>query len=503
MDQSIMTAERSYSSPSPTRQRNSGGHTHGSTSGFSGVNPYEYIGVCNTQVGPLRSHRAFLKQLALGGITFLVPFIALAHIAGASILGPVSLGNQAKGLIPDSFLHFSPRNPGQALLVEKATQRAYLYRSTDLTQPFLVYPCSTGENSGPKSAQNDKRTPEGIYYVTNSFKEQELTSVYGVRAFPIDYPNPLDHELGRKGYGIWLHGTNESLKPRDTNGCVVFRNKDILELSRYIHMGQTPVIIIQKINFIEKGRLQREGAEFKRLVMGWLEAWRASHIERYMSFYGKDFVAQGINWHQWRAHKKRLSEKYGSIDIGIDDLQIFRENGVVLARFTQTYKADEFFSTGVKRLYLMKKSPEWKITYEFFTKKKELAGKVPADVATNRELSALKRLISGWQKAWQEKDLEGYMAAYAKDFFALGLDRDGWRRHKSELNRKCRRIRVEVRNLRIKLISSARAIVRFDQEYSSDRLHDHGTKTIQLVKRDGRWRIKKETWVPLKERGAR
>jgi murein L,D-transpeptidase YafK len=467
------------------------------------VNPCEYTGVCDTQVGPLRSHRAFLKQVALGGITSLVAFIAFAHIAGASILGPVSLGNQTKGLIPDSFLYFSPRNPGQALLVEKATQRAYLYRSTDLTQPFRVYPCSTGERSGPKSVRNDKRTPEGIYYVTNAFKEQELASIYGARAFPIDYPSPLDQELGRMGYGIWIHGTNEPLKPRDTNGCVVLRNKDILELSRYINMRQTPIIITQKINFMEKGRLQREGAEFKKLVTEWLEAWRVSKIERYMSFYGKDFVAQGKNWHQWRAHKKRLSEKYGSIDIGIDELQILRENGVVLARFTQAYKAEGFFSTGVKRLYLLKKSPEWKITYEFFTRQRKLAGKVPAEVASKRELSAIKRLISRWQEAWQEKDLEGYMAAYAEDFFALGLDRDGWRRHKAELNRKNRRIRVEVRNLRIKLMSSKRAIVRFDQEYSSDRLHDHGTKTIQLVKKDGRWRIKEETWVPLKERGAR
>lgn len=418
-------------------------------------------------------------------------------------MGPVRLGNQARGLIPDSFLYFSPRNPGQALLVEKATQRAYLYRSTNLAHPFRIYPCSTGENGGPKSVKDDKRTPEGIYYVTNSFKEQELASIYGVRAFPIDYPSPLDHELGRKGYGIWIHGTNEPLKPRDTNGCVVFRNKDILELSRYIHMRQTPIIITQKINFVEKGRLQGEGAELKKLVMEWIEAWRVSQIERYMSFYGKDFVAQGKNWHQWRAHKKRLGEKYGSIDIGIDDLQIFRENGVVLARFTQTYKADGFFSNGVKRLYLLKKSPEWKITYEFFTRQRKLAGKVPAEAASNRELSAIKRLISRWQEAWQEKDIEGYMAAYAKDFFAIGLDREGWRRHKSELNRKYRRIRLEVRNLRIKLMSSKRAIVRFDQEYSSDRLHDHGRKTMQLVKRDGRWRIKKETWVPLKGRGAR
>lgn len=448
-------------------------------------------------------HTSFLTHVSLRGIAFLVAFIALTHTAGASITGPVSLGNQAKGLIPDSFLYFSPRNPGQVLLVEKASQRAYLYQSTNLAHPFRTYPCSTGENSGPKSARNDKRTPEGIYYVTNSFKERELASIYGVRAFPIDYPSPLDQELGRMGYGIWIHGTNEPLKPRDTNGCVVFKNKDILELSRYIHERQTPIIITQKIRFVEEERLQREGEELKKLVMEWLESWRESHVERYMSFYGKDFVAQGKNWHQWRAHKKRLSEKYGKIDIRIDDLQILRENGVVLARFTQAYKANGFFSNGVKRLYLLKKSPEWKITYEFFTRKKVLAGKLPVDVARKMELSSIERLISRWQEAWQKKDLEGYMAAYAEDFTSSGLDRDGWRNHKAQLNRKNRSIRVELRDLRIKLISSERAIVHFDQEYHSDNHYDQGRKTIQLVKRDGRWRIKKETWVPLKRRGAR
>jgi len=95
------------------------------------------------------------------------------------------------------------------------------------------------------------------------------------------------------------------------------------------------------------------------------------------------------------------------------------------------------------------------------------------------------------------------MAAYAEDCFSGGLDRDGRRRHKAELNGKYRRIRVEVRDLRIKLISSERAIVHFDQEYSSDRHYDYGRKTLQIVKRDARWRIKNETWVPLKGRKPR
>lgn len=446
---------------------------------------------------------SLLQCAALLGIIVPAPGIALAHAQGDSVMGQIPSENHAEGLIPDHFLYLSPQNPVRALLVEKASQKAYLYRSTDLSRPFRTYPCSTGERSGPKSAQNDKKTPEGIYYVTNSFKEQELTSIYGVRAFPIDYPNPIDRELGRTGYGIWIHGTNQPLKPRDTNGCVVLRNEDILDLSQYIHEGQTPIIITQKINFAEEERLEREGAELKKLVMEWLKPLRESRVEQSTPVYAKDFMAPKKDWHQWSAHKKRLSETYGAMDREIDGLQIVRENGVVLARFIQTYRSDGSFIKGVKRLYLTKKSSEWKVAYEFFTKKTKFPAKASAEVATRMEASSIERLITSWKEAWQEKDIEGYMAAYAEDFRSGGLDKDGWRRHKAELNGKYCRIRVEVRDLRIQLLSSARAIARFYQEYSSDRHYDYGRKTLQIVKRDEKWRIKSETWVPLQGGKAR
>ena len=448
-------------------------------------------------------NRDFYKKSALIGITLLLSFLVFPHIARAAITEPVSLGTHAKILVPDSLLYFSYQNPGYLLLVEKSTQKAYLYQICNVDYPLKVYACSTGENRGPKCVKNDRKTPEGIYFITNSFKEQELSSVYGVRAFPIDYPNPLDRILGRKGYGIWIHGTNQPLKPRDTNGCIVFSNKDILELSRYISGRHTPIIITQKINFIERKGLQKEGSELKKFIMEWLETWKEGQIDRYMSFYRKDFDAQGKNWRQWRAHKRRLSRKYRTVDIKIDNLQILRENGIVLAKFDQTYSASGFFSNGVKRLYLQKKSPEWKITNEFFKKGKDLAHKAPAKVQREKGLLAITRLISNWQRAWQEKDLQSYMAMYSRDFFSLGLDRDGWKRHKSEINKRYSRISVEISNLHIRLLSFERATARFDQEYRSDKYHDKGKKTIQLVKRNGRWKIKTETWAPSSRKRAR
>ncbi len=465
-------------------------------------------------MGSLQVHRGLLHvdrdltvnwdfsiNRAFFALKLLLIVVIYPQITGAALRMPVGIGAREKILVPDSLLYFPLHRPGYVLVVEKSTQKAYLYATNSADRPFKVYPCSTGENRGPKSKRNDKRTPEGVYFTTNSFEKRDLPSIYGAGAVSIDYPNARDRQLGRKGYGIWIHGTNQTLKPWDTNGCVVLRNEDIVELSGYISERQTPIIITKEIKFIEKEQIQRERAEIKRLITDWVEAWRRGDIDLYISFYDTGFTAGGKNWRQWRSYKKRLTGKYGTIEITIDNLQILREGGTVLARFDQTYRADEFFSFGEKRLYLEKKSPEWKVVGEFFKKKEGLAYKADSRGWRQEASLGIKRLISEWRDAWEQKDLQRYMASYSEDFFSQGLDRDGWKRHKSELNRRYRQIRVTVSNLRIEHLSSTRAMVYFDQVYSSDRYHDRGKKTIELIKRNGQWKIKTEMWVPV-ETGA-
>ncbi len=383
-------------------------------------------------------------------------------------------------------------------MVDKAHQKAYLYDTQNLDGPLRVYPCSTGENRGPKTQKNDKRTPEGIYFVTNSFERKDLAPIYGDRAFPLDYPNVRDRKLGRKGYGIWIHGTNEVLKPRDTNGCIVFTNEGIRDLAGYISRRHTPVIITQQINFVGKEQLLRERAQIKSLIDDWTHAWKGGHIDRYMSFYAEDFTGQGKTRLQWRAYKKGLSQHYGAVDISIDNLQVLREGGILLAKFDQAYRADTFRSFGEKRLYLQKKSPEWKIVDEFFKRKDGLPPPPPP-----QDLAAVKQMIASWQQAWEQKDLNRYMAHYSDDCRAGGLTKNAWRRHKRRLNERYTTITVTLTNLAVEFLSTGEALVSFDQNYRSDHYHDWGRKTLHLVKRGGRWQIRRETWLQAAQRKAK
>jgi murein L,D-transpeptidase YafK len=320
-------------------------------------------------MGFVAVHRGLSLGVARPVIKLLLFFLALVYTAGVATAEPVPLGPETNTFVPDSLVYFSPQNKGYILLVEKAYQKASLYDVQNLDSPLMVYPCSTGENRGPKTQKNDKKTPEGIYFITNSFLRKDLTPIYGDRAFPLDYPNVRDRKLGRKGYGIWIHGTNEALKPRDTNGCIVFTNEDIRDLAGYVSKRHTPVIITQEINFVEKKRLLRERVQLKSFIDDWANAWKGGHIDRYMSFYAKDFTGQGKTRLQWGAHKKRLSQHYGGVEILIENLQVLREGAIVLAKFDQTYRADGFHSFGEKRLYLEQRSPDWKIVDEFFERR--------------------------------------------------------------------------------------------------------------------------------------
>ncbi len=438
--------------------------------------------------------------IAVGFVLSILPYESWS-----ALTAPVGLEEVLKGSVPDSLVYFSPDPSEYALLIEKSTQTAYLYRSDKLEKPFKIYDCSTGENHGAKFQNRDKRTPEGIYFITKVFEEKALSPTYGACALPINYPNKKDKKQGKKGYGIWLHGTNQELKPRDTNGCVVFNNSDIFEISKYLTKGRSPVIITEKLNFIPKEELQREKGKLEDFIMEWARAWQEKEIDEYMSFYFKEFTGKGKNWHEWKAYKKRLSEKYKDIDINIDNLRIFKENGVALAKFDQTYKAGAFFSFGEKELYLKRLSSQWNIVDEFFKNKPLVASKVSKpskprpSVDSEKEIHAIKAMISAWKNCWQNKELQGYMDRYSLDFSSQGMDREAWKRHKAQINREYERIKVAIKDLKVNIASPDRATVRFYQVYSSDKYKDAGIKTLQLVKRGGEWKIRREIWSPVKE----
>ncbi len=398
-------------------------------------------------------------------------------------------------LVPASLLYWPEEDSDYAILVDKSAQKVFLYRWDNLFAPVKVFNASTGENNGPKSTKNDKKTPEGVYFFTDCYKKNELAPRYGTRAFPIDYPNPMDKKKGRDGYGIWFHGLDKPLKPKDTNGCIALDNHNIDELATYIQLNDTPVVINSRIEMVSPDAQEKEKKQLLKVIEDWRRAWERKEIDQYMSFYSPRFTSDGKNREQWKKYKTLVANKYNEITVEIENLRLLKNDGIVMAKFGQRYSTERLESKGEKRLYLQQNSTEWKIVGEFFQKEKvrRFAPKKPY----GSSLEDIKRFIFSWKKAWQEKDLQTYMLCYDARFRSRGMDLEAWKKHRQRLNLKYQSVKVDVMGLSIVQVSNQTAKVSFKQNYLADEYLDFGLKNLLLVKRGEHWKIKEETWQRL------
>jgi len=459
--------------------------------------------------------------------------------------------------VPGPLLKWPEKGSEYAILVDKSLQKVFVYHRDNPYKPQRTYTCSTGENQGPKLREFDRKTPEGVYFFIRAFEKRELLPIYGSRAFALDYPNIIDQREGKNGHGIWFHGLNKPLKPRDTNGCVALENQDIDDLADFVHIEDTPVIVSERIEMVDLSEMEKERDEVIRIIETWRTSWERKDVEKYMSLYSPDFTSSGKNWHQWKEHKARLAKQYNRIRVEVQNLRIVRNDGLVFATFIQEYGNEYFSSSGRKTLYLKhasrlriigevyegsglkpakkevlppeeikpvvaKKGPEVKAeeprpvpakkapTMTAEEIKPVLAGKEPVpsaeeskpvgvkkDARPAGEGKEIRRVVEAWKKAWEQKDLSAYMSFYDSGFQCRGMDLKAWKKHREKLNQKHRSIVVGISDLKIEQVSAAMASVRFTQKYEADVYEDVGLKSLLLVKRGKGWKIKEEEWKRL------
>lgn len=103
------------------------------------------------------------------------------------------------------------------------------------------------------------------------------------------------------------------------------------------------------------------------------------------------------------------------------------------------------------------------------------------------------KVVEAWATAWSRKDVKGYLARYAKDFKVPGGgSRAHWEKERHLRINKPGKIDVDVDNIRVSFDGPDQAIAKFRQNYKSASLNSSTTKTLVLVKRDGKWLIQQE-----------
>jgi murein L,D-transpeptidase YafK len=198
--------------------------------------------------------------------------------------------------LPSNILMMDDKFSHHVILVEKATHKLHLYENSGST-PKLVktFNTATGKFKGNKSVNGDHKTPEGIYTIYEFLSKQELlkrhgkyAEIYGSGAFPMDYPNFIDAREGKGGGGIWLHSTdddNRISKGLDSRGCVVVQNQDLKDISQFIEINNTPIIVVQDIFYLSQRTWGRNRKELNDAVQKWANAWQKKDFETYINSY--------------------------------------------------------------------------------------------------------------------------------------------------------------------------------------------------------------------------
>ena len=116
----------------------------------------------------------------------------------------------------------------------------------------------------------------------------------------------------------------------------------------------------------------------------------------------------------------------------------------------------------------------------------------PIPPAADASAEVLKA-VNGWAEAWARKDADAYLAHYARDFHAPGKQsRADWEKERRARIAAPKSISVAIASPKVTMQGPDEARVTFRQTYASDIFKGTSTKTLDMVKSDGRWLIREE-----------
>lgn len=109
---------------------------------------------------------------------------------------------------------------------------------------------------------------------------------------------------------------------------------------------------------------------------------------------------------------------------------------------------------------------------------------------TAREINAA---VRAWANAWQHKDLNTYFGAYVPGYRGTDGNATAWQAGRRLRILSKSRISVELSGVTVEQMPNNAAKVSFRQDYLADQLKASGQKVLEMVKRDGKWFIRKES----------
>jgi murein L,D-transpeptidase YafK len=263
----------------------------------------------------------------------------------------------AEGGLPASLIRI-PESVTTVFVAETSTAKFHRFeRSGGGIVHSGSFSMSIGEEGPGKMHSGDRRTPLGVYFVTEQLDTSRLHEKYGVTAFPLDYPNAWDQRADRDGDGIWVHGVerNGGQRPeRDTDGCIALANKDLGVLADGFEDNVTPVLVTREVIWDETSGNNTLRAELESHLAEWAASKAEGDLFSFLSFYDDDFKRWGMDKTEWSYLQLQSARQRAIRKVTINELLLLvypDEDDLYLSRFRQTVKDTEREITSTTRLY--------------------------------------------------------------------------------------------------------------------------------------------------------
>ncbi|MDQ7010483.1 MAG: tetratricopeptide repeat protein [Mariprofundaceae bacterium] len=115
---------------------------------------------------------------------------------------------------------------------------------------------------------------------------------------------------------------------------------------------------------------------------------------------------------------------------------------------------------------------------------------------TRTDIDAVLDALEAWRTAWSARDMQGYIVAYADDFYPREkfASRDEWLRYKRRVIRGKKFIRVTLEHVQTRVLEPGRRVrVRFLQHFVSNSYNSDDNKELVIEWRNDAWKIVRET----------
>ncbi len=231
-------------------------------------------------------------------------------------------------------------------------------------------PVSIGKHGIGKKQEGDNKTPIGIYRIESFLEDAGLDDYYGIGAYPLNYPNPLDQLESRTGHGIWLHGLPKQSQQRPflaSEGCIVIDNQSLQALAGEIGPGATIVLSSEELHWVGAKQLEDRRASLQQAINSWRSAWESRDTGNYLGYYAQEFSDLHRNKAQWSDYKTKVNDNKKFIHVDVSDVNMLVEPAkpdVVNVVFRQKYASDNFSWQGRKQQLWRQTDEGWKIIYE-------------------------------------------------------------------------------------------------------------------------------------------